>query len=263
MLDKKMHLQRYDHRRHAGNAGDVWKHFILVEVAGYLLRKNRSLVYVESHAGFPQYELDAGGEWSGGIGRCWDNLSRLQEFLYFRILFEINGFQLRLYPGSALLVKRAARNSGGETIIKLWDIDHDVQTSWLAGPGPENVEFYLGDGFSGAASVLDHSRPGLLLIDPPYIESQDSAMACELLEAAERAGWVALLWYLPESVSIHCSDPVEKFRLTFKQALLQDDRWKEAEMALVGADNSLKAYLHRRSADLVRVMNKNIFKEPG
>jgi len=40
---------RYNHRNHAGNAGDVWKHFILAEVAEYLLAKEKNLVYIESH----------------------------------------------------------------------------------------------------------------------------------------------------------------------------------------------------------------------
>ncbi|NPV63873.1 MAG: 23S rRNA (adenine(2030)-N(6))-methyltransferase RlmJ [Methanotrichaceae archaeon] len=256
MPDQRSKNRRYDHRRHAGNAGDVWKHLILAETAGHLLRKNRSLVYLESHAGFPCYSLEPGGEWSDGIGRCWPHLSSLQQFLYFRILIQENGLQLSQYPGSALLVKKASEISGGEAIIKLWDIDCDVECSWLSLPEMDNLKFHLGDGFSGAASALDRDFPGLLLIDPPYIESQDSDKAGRLLEEAEDAGWVGLLWLNHESSTDRHFDSVQRYGLRFDQALLYDKRWKGAEMALVGGDDELKAHLARCSADFVEAMNR-------
>jgi len=59
----------YDHRRHAGNAGDLWKHLVLAEVAERLLAAGIR-VYVESHAGRPGYQLRSGGRGgSGGSGR--------------------------------------------------------------------------------------------------------------------------------------------------------------------------------------------------
>jgi 23S rRNA (adenine2030-N6)-methyltransferase len=46
-------MGHYDHRVHAGNAGDVWKHFLLLEAANYLLDSDSSLVYAESHVDAP------------------------------------------------------------------------------------------------------------------------------------------------------------------------------------------------------------------
>ena len=50
-------VMEYDHASHAGNAGDLWKHFILLEVADFLLSKPGDWIYVESHAGSPEYSL--------------------------------------------------------------------------------------------------------------------------------------------------------------------------------------------------------------
>ncbi|HNY34810.1 MAG TPA: hypothetical protein PKK68_09165, partial [Methanothrix soehngenii] len=72
-------MGRYDHRNHAGNAGDVWKHFILLEAADWLLASGGSLAYAESHAGRPEYILNAPGEWQGGIGRVWPILPYLTD----------------------------------------------------------------------------------------------------------------------------------------------------------------------------------------
>jgi len=89
--------------------GDVWKHFILVEVAEHLLFRDRSLVYAESHVGRPEYALGAPGEWEKGIGRLWRHLPPLRDFLYFRILADLNPQGLRLYPGSSSLVLDTAK----------------------------------------------------------------------------------------------------------------------------------------------------------
>jgi len=245
-------LRRYDHRRHAGNAGDVWKHFVLAEAAGYLLRERGSLAYVESHAGFPEYRLESGGEWEKGIGRCWDSILLLQDFLYFRILFEINGPHLQLYPGSALLVQRAAAISTASARVVLWDIDPQVHKSWLDRPARDK-DIHLGDGYSGAASVLDRLSPGLLLIDPPYTEEQDVIRAIDLAKRAEEAGWVVLCWHFLKSASFS-SLSEERYPLDFAQVGLQGGRWAGAEMALAGADRSLKAYLRRRCSGFVQAM---------
>src|SRR5512138_2992478 len=107
-------IRSYDHRVHAGNAGDVWKHFVLAEAVSFLLSCQSGLIYAESHVGRPEYLLDSRGEWNGGVGRCWRHLPALQNFCYFKILANLNPQGLRRYPGSALLVLEAARMRGSK-----------------------------------------------------------------------------------------------------------------------------------------------------
>ncbi len=83
-------MDRYDHRVHAGNAGDVWKHFLLLEAADCLLEPGGSLIYAESHAGRPEYVLRAPGDWEGGIGKIQPLLPYLGNFSYFDILADLN-----------------------------------------------------------------------------------------------------------------------------------------------------------------------------
>ena len=83
-------MGHYNHRVHAGNAGDVWKHFLLLEAADCLLDPDGSLVYAESHVGRPEYALRAPGDWEGGIGKIWPHLPSLKNFCYFDILADLN-----------------------------------------------------------------------------------------------------------------------------------------------------------------------------
>lgn len=88
----------YDHRIHAANAGDVWKHFILAEAVEYLSTGRRELTYLESHAGHPEYTLSSQGQWLGGIGWCWRHLPELRRFRYFEILADMSPEGLKRYP---------------------------------------------------------------------------------------------------------------------------------------------------------------------
>jgi 23S rRNA (adenine2030-N6)-methyltransferase len=189
-------MHHYDHRVHAGNAGDVWKHFLLLEAADCLLTPDSSLVYAESHVGYPVYSLSARGEWEGGIGRIWPLLPSLENFSYFDILADFNPHGLERYPGSARLVRELARRKKAHLKAEIWDIDADVAAAWSEYPEASFPSFHLGDGFSGAISLLDRAAPGLLLIDPPFIHPGDVNSAGELFDRAVKSGWTVLCWHM-------------------------------------------------------------------
>jgi 23S rRNA (adenine2030-N6)-methyltransferase len=233
----------YDHRNHAGNAGDVWKHFILMEVAEQLLSERTDLVYAESHVGRPEYSLVGRGEWMGGIGRCWDDLSQLLDYQYFRILAEMNPHGLRIYPGSTQLVLRAAASSGSSLQAEVWDADPAVARSWQ---GRAGVRMHIGDGFSGVRSLLEEVLPGLLLIDPPYIHPDDMEMAAVLFARAKRAGWIALWWQMTEGEQSP-EEGYERLDLQFSETKMEGGRWKRATIALAGADDDLLRHLWERA----------------
>lgn len=52
---------KYSHSRKAGNAGDVWKHAVLITIAG-AMPVGDDVLYVESHSGAPVHSLTPGGE---------------------------------------------------------------------------------------------------------------------------------------------------------------------------------------------------------
>jgi 23S rRNA (adenine2030-N6)-methyltransferase len=233
----------YDHRKHAGNAGDVWKHFILTETAEQLLSERTDLVYAESHVGRPEYSLDVRGEWMGGIGRCWEHLSQLLDYQYFRILAEMNPYGLQIYPGSAQLVLRSAASSGRSLQAEVWDADPAVAQAWQ---GRAGVRMHIGDGFSGVGSLLKEVFAGLLLIDPPYIHPDDKDMAAALFARAKSAGWIALWWQMTESEQSP-EEGYERLDLQFSETKMEGGRWKRATMALAGADDDLLRHLQERA----------------
>jgi 23S rRNA (adenine2030-N6)-methyltransferase len=227
----------YDHRRHAGNAGDLWKHLILAEVAGRLFETSTIRAYVESHAGYPEYALSPGGEWEGGIGRLWPHREKLARYSYFQILGDLNPAELERYPGSASIVLEIAERLGVGLRAELWDSSPGVERAWRfrhEGGSVSDLHFHLGDGFYGAGELAaDLNEPALLLIDSPYIERGDAALARELISRSAAAGWVALSWQmlgLEASPGPACE--FREFALRFEEAGLVCGPWEGAAMIL-------------------------------
>ena len=269
-------MGKYDHRVHAGNAGDVWKHFLLMEAADWLLKGSNRLIYAESHAGRPHYLLKAPGEWEEGIGRIWHLLPSLQSFVYFRILSELNPHQPqsseeRLYPGSVRQIHELAWRRGAELQAEIWDNNPDVAASWQDFLSPESlppirlqpgprISFHFSDGFSGLFSYLrrpsSDSSPHLLFIDPPYVQAQDVHMAERLLHEARDAGWTVLWWYMTDEMTAPAA--MDGLEIDFAEAGLYGGRWKGAGVAVAGSESSqlsgLFYHLQQRSEELIRML---------
>jgi len=226
----------YDHRRHAGNAGDLWKHLVLAEVADRLFEAGVR-VYVESHAGYPEYILSPGGEWEGGIGRLWPYREELARYPYFQILSDLNPHRLERYPGSASIVLEIAERRGINLLAELWDSSPEVEVAWKSrheGGSVSDLHFHLGDGFSGAGALAaDLNGPALLLVDSPYIEKGDASLVEELISRSAAAGWVALSWQmLGLETGPRPACEFREFALRFEEAGLVCGPWKGASMIL-------------------------------
>ncbi len=249
----------YYHRVHAGNAGDVWKHFILLEVADRCLDRG-GLNYAESHVGWPEYALSAPGEWETGVARCWRRLPDLQGFPYFEILAELNSPGSKLYPGSARLVLEAANGRGRKLSAEIWDIDPDVVAAWseTAEASFQELRFHRGDGFSGVSSLLDLFEGGLLLVDPPDLDPESAVLAERLLGKAEDRGWVALLWEMMGERTLSESS-FERYELEFERAGLSGGRWRGAVVSLAGANGALRQHLLQSIREFLKIMRP---KEP-
>lgn len=241
---------------HAGNAGDLWKHFILCETAEWLISKEMRVLYVESHVGLPFYSLEQHGEWVGGIGRFRDRLEELLEFSYFGIISRMNANALSNYPGSACLVLQMADRSGTDLQADLWDVDPQVACAWddIAIGRSDKFRFHRGDGFSGAASILAASTPALLLIDPPYTDGMDAAKALELADSAGNMGWTVLIWQMMDGRAMQDYD--DGFRilsLEFAKAGMSCGKWSGAQMALIG-DEDLQDYVEWRAKSFIEII---------
>jgi 23S rRNA (adenine2030-N6)-methyltransferase len=263
-------MRLYDHRVHAGNAGDVWKHFLLLEAADCLLDPDGSLVYAESHVGRPEYALRAPGDWEGGIGKIWPLLPSLRNFCYFDILADLNSRSVLgplLYPGSARFIYELAKRKRASLEADVWDNDPGVARSWeffsqaaksAESFSPAKVAFHKGDGFAGMLSWLRNSPPGLLFIDPPYIDPKDVPLAEKLLRRAEELGWIVLWWYMMDMKT--APEGLRTFELQFAGAGLEGGRWKGAIVAFAGRGNErfdhLISHIHRQTEKFVRALKR-------
>ncbi|MCX6673445.1 MAG: 23S rRNA (adenine(2030)-N(6))-methyltransferase RlmJ [Methanothrix sp.] len=284
-------MGHYDHRVHAGNAGDVWKHFLLLETADCLLDPDGSLVYAESHVGRPHYALRAPGDWEGGIGKIWPLPPSLRNFCYFDILADLNLESPSfvpcsepvsklvsgpvsesisgpsLYPGSTRLIYELAKKKRANLEADVWDNDSNVASSWegfsqaakSAGSfPPAKIIFHQGDGFAGVRSQLRRSPPGLLFIDPPYIDPEDVRLAEKLLQIAGERGWIVLWWYMMDTKT--APNGLQTFELQFAEAGLEGGRWKGAIVALAGEDRErfdhLISHMQRQIEKFIRLLKR-------
>jgi 23S rRNA (adenine2030-N6)-methyltransferase len=193
----------YDHHRKAGNAADVWKHFILLAVADRLVGCSPSrpdFHYLETHAGSGLYPLDRNGAWRTGLGRLGRVPDALAQAPYFQVLGTPPDPQAP-YPGSWLLLARRLRERGCTPRLALWESDPDIaqQASRTARDqlAADSARVHTGDGFSALAELADAQAPDLILVDPPF--RPDAAADWErLLEAVDtlrRLDCVSLIWF--------------------------------------------------------------------
>jgi 23S rRNA (adenine2030-N6)-methyltransferase len=175
----------YAHARHAGNAGDVFKHVALVAALEELLRSSEPLTYLETHAGDGLYQLGSAGEWGDGIQRLFSASAGLVG----RYAQLVRGFSKAgagkpdLYPGSPALASKLLR--GTDRAI-LYEIENRAAALLRRNlPGAEVRE---ADGLTPAAPA----GRSLVMIDPPFTQKQewtDSARAAAAVTGA------LLFWY--------------------------------------------------------------------
>jgi 23S rRNA (adenine2030-N6)-methyltransferase len=178
----------YAHARHAGNAGDVFKHVALLAVLEELLRDPSPLEYVETHAGDGIYPLGSLGEWGDGIQRLWSLpkgsglVARFAELV--RGFSKAGALRPEAYPGSPLLAQKLLRRGDR---MRLHEIDAQA-AAVLRRTVPE-AEVREEDGLGR----LSAKTRALVLIDPPYTQKQEWTDAARA--AARIPGVPRVLWY--------------------------------------------------------------------
>src|SRR5579859_6295773 len=111
----------YAHARHAGNAGDVFKHVALVAALEELLRSPEPLTYFETHAGDGLYQLGSAGEWGDGVQRVF----AARDGLVGRYAELVRGFSRPgaarpdIYPGSPSIAAKLLRPGDGMIVYEI------------------------------------------------------------------------------------------------------------------------------------------------
>jgi len=193
---------KYRHQHHAGNFADVHKHVLLLETLGALTRKDKGLLFVDTHAGHGDYDLHPGdsahpAEWQAGAARLLAAVPRHAALATYRdvIAAGAHGASLR-YPGSPLLAQRVLRAVDRAVYFET-QRDEAGQLRKALGDARARVE--SSDGFAGLRALLPPpERRGCVLIDPPYEERADYARVHDAIgDALQRFPTLVLIAWLP------------------------------------------------------------------
>jgi len=204
----------YRHAFHAGNHGDVLKHTILAKTLDYLIQKDRPFMYVDTHAGAGQYDLNHNvankiNDKATGVEKIWHEKvlpSLLQP--YFNVLRKYNFNQkLHLYPGSSLIAQYFMRSHDRAVCYELHPNDYRklVKTFIV----DRRFQILQKDGFKELCSHLPpKERRGLILIDPSYEQIAEYKSVLISIKKAMRLFPTAIyiIWY--PLLSNQCAMPL-------------------------------------------------------
>lgn len=193
----------YLHAFHAGNFADVHKHVVLLALLAALKRKPAPLCYVETHAGAGRYDLTGpaavrSGESGGGVRLVWSRGADQPVLADYRAaVAAVNpDGALHLYPGSPLI---AAQTLGSADRLLLCEREESIANA-LKGvfARDERVSVHQRNGYEGLRALLPPPiRRGLVLIDPPWEDAQESKNLLKHLATGltrwETATWA--IWY--------------------------------------------------------------------
>src|SRR6187401_4778 len=153
---------KYRHQYHAGNFADVHKHVLLLEVLRALTRKEKGLLFVDTHAGRGEYELHPGdkehpAEWQAGAARLLAAEPRHETLRKYRDLLVVGrrGGSL-LYPGSPLLALGQLRDVDRAVFFEMQREESGHLRKLVTG----RTRVESGDGFAGprAAAAAGAAR---------------------------------------------------------------------------------------------------------
>ncbi|GGO87331.1 ribosomal RNA large subunit methyltransferase J [Marinobacterium nitratireducens] len=192
----------YRHAYHAGNYADVLKHLVLARTLEYMIRKDKGLLYLDTHAGAGGYRLGDAmaqkkAEYRDGIGRLWGDGKIEALAPLMQVLDGLNpDGRLAYYPGSPVIAAQLLRPQDRLRLFELHPSDRELLGRNFASDRRVRVEG--SDGFASLKALLPPpSRRALVLIDPPYEQKEDyQRVVRAVLEGYRRfPAMTCLIWY--------------------------------------------------------------------
>jgi 23S rRNA (adenine2030-N6)-methyltransferase len=194
----------YRHLYHAGNFADIFKHVVLVAIIEYLLKKDKSFCYIDTHAGIGRYDLYSTAakktrEFQSGIARLFCIQKKptptIQNFLSIVQSFNSQQ-QLRFYPGSPCIAKYLLRDHDKMILIELHP--EDLQTLKQEFLGHKQAAVHFMDGYQGLKAFIPPTpRRGIVFVDPSYEQVDEFSKILQHLTLAYQR-WpngIYAIWY--------------------------------------------------------------------
>lgn len=190
----------YRHSFHAGNSADVVKHSLLIALVRALQQKPGAITLVDTHAGRGLYDLHGEealrtGEAAQGVLRvCADPDPLLHDYL--DAVNAVNaGTALDIYPGSPSILAQLLRPQD----VLILNEKHPVDANALRRAMRDTpAAVHERDAYEFWLAMLPTRTPrGVVVVDPPYEETDERARITATLAAAHRkwAHGVTVIWY--------------------------------------------------------------------
>jgi 23S rRNA (adenine2030-N6)-methyltransferase len=194
----------YRHSFHAGNSADVVKHSLLIALVHALQRKPGALTLIDTHAGCGLYDLDgeeAGrtGEAAQGVLRVFADRNPLLDD-YRAAVQAVNDGAIaaagpRLYPGSPRILAQLLRP---QDVLILNEKHPEDARSLRGAMRGTPAAVHQRDAYELWLAMLPTRSPrGVVVVDPPYEQTDERARITATLAAAMRkwAHGVTVIWY--------------------------------------------------------------------
>ena len=198
----------YRHSFHAGNSADVVKHSLLIALVRALQLKQSALTLIDTHAGCGLYDLhgeEAGrtGEAAQGVARVLADANPLLDDYRAAVEAANAGDDAgenvaaapRLYPGSPRILAQLLRPQDALILNEKHPEDVHALRNAMRGTSAavharDAYEFWL-------AMLPTRSPRGVVVVDPPYEQTDERARITATLAAAHRkwAHGVTMIWY--------------------------------------------------------------------
>ena len=190
----------YRHSFHAGNSADVVKHSLLIVLVQALQLKESALTLIDTHAGCGLYDLDgeeAGrtGEAAQGVLRAFADPNPLLNDYRAAVQAVNAAAEPRLYPGSPRFLAQLLRAQDLLILNEKHPEDVRALRSVMRGT---TAAVHERDAYEFWLAMLPPRTPrGVVVVDPPYEQTDERARITATLAAAHRK-WshgVTVIWY--------------------------------------------------------------------
>ncbi|NML05468.1 23S rRNA (adenine(2030)-N(6))-methyltransferase RlmJ [Sphingomonas sp. G-3-2-10] len=190
----------YRHSFHAGNSADVVKHSLLIALVRALQHKEGALTLIDTHAGCGLYDLGGDeaqrtGESMQGVVRAFADPNPLLNDYRAAVQTVNAGAEPQLYPGSPQILAQLLRPQDFLILNEKHPEDAYTLRGVMRGTSAavherDAYEFWL-------AMLPTRTARGVVVVDPPYEQTDERARITATLAAAHRkwAHGVTVIWY--------------------------------------------------------------------
>jgi len=190
----------YRHSFHAGNSADVVKHSLLISLVRALQQKQGALTLIDTHAGCGLYDLGGNeaqrtGEATQGVLRAFADPAPLLDDYRAAVRAVNVGDGRHLYPGSPQILAQLLRPQDSLVLNEKHPEDAYTLRQVMRGGG---AAVHERDAYELWLAMLPPRTPrGVVVVDPPYEQTDERARITATLAAAHRkwAHGVTVIWY--------------------------------------------------------------------